>query len=86
MPPASRDMRAHNVYAVIPDVLGFIGIVRLIEMNSSEVRLQLTIPAYNLENVWWRRLVLPKRIDHWSLTSLQERLGKTGGCFAKNAQ
>ena len=26
-----------------------------------------------------RRLVLPKRIDTWSLTSLQQRLVKTGG-------
>jgi hypothetical protein len=26
----------------------------------------------------WRRLVLPKRIDTWSLTSLQQRLVKTG--------
>jgi len=27
----------------------------------------------------WRRLVLPMRIDHWSRTSLQQRLVKTGG-------
>jgi hypothetical protein len=26
-----------------------------------------------------RRLVLPKRIDKWSLTILQQRLVKTGG-------
>jgi hypothetical protein len=32
--------------------------------------------AYNLGNLW-RRLVLPKRIDNWSLTSLQQRLVKT---------
>jgi len=29
--------------------------------------------AYNLGNLW-RRLVLPQRIDNWSLTSLQQRL------------
>jgi hypothetical protein len=34
--------------------------------------------VYNLGNLW-RRLVLPKRIDKWSLTSLQQRLVKTGG-------
>ena len=34
--------------------------------------------AYNLGNLW-RRLVLPRRIDSWSLTSLQQRLVKTGG-------
>jgi hypothetical protein len=28
---------------------------------------------YNLANLW-PRLVLPKRIDHWSLTSSQQRL------------
>jgi hypothetical protein len=41
--------------------------------------------AYNLGNLW-RRLVLPKRIDHWSLTSLQQRLVKTGGRLIKHAR
>jgi len=36
----------------------------------------------NLGNLW-RRLVLPKRIDAWSLTSLQQRLVKTGGRLIK---
>ena len=48
--------------------------------RANEVRLQLSVLAYNLGNLW-RRLVLPKRIDHWSLTSLHKRLGKTGGRF-----
>jgi len=30
--------------------------------------------------------VLPKRIDHWSLTSLQQRLVKTGGRLVKYAR
>jgi hypothetical protein len=34
--------------------------------------------AYTLGNLW-RRLVLPRRIGDWSLTSLQQRLVKTGG-------
>ena len=34
----------------------------------------------------WRRLVLPKRIDTWSLTSLQQRLVKTGGRLVKHAR
>jgi hypothetical protein len=34
--------------------------------------------AYNLGNLW-RRLVLPRKIESWSLTSLQRRLVKTGG-------
>jgi len=31
-----------------------------------------------------RRLVLPKRIDLWSLTNLQQRLVKTGGRLFKH--
>ena len=30
--------------------------------------------------------MLPKRIDHWSLTSLQQRLVKTGGRLVKHAR
>ena len=48
------------------------------------VRLWLSVIAYNLGNLW-RRLVLPKRIDKWSLTSLQQRLVKTGGRLVKHA-
>jgi hypothetical protein len=50
---------------------------RAIRFRANEVRLQLSVLAYNLGNLW-RRLVLPKRIDSWSLTSLQQRLVKTG--------
>jgi hypothetical protein len=39
----------------------------------------------NLENLW-RRLALPKRIENWSLTSLQQRLVKTGGRLVKHAR
>jgi len=46
--------------------------------RANEVRLQLSVLAYNLGNLW-RRMVMPKRIGHWSLTSLQQRLVKTGG-------
>jgi Transposase DDE domain group 1 len=35
--------------------------------RANEVRLQLSVLAYNLGNLW-RRLVLPARIDTWSLT------------------
>ena len=31
-------------------------------------------------------LVLPKKIDAWSLTSLQQRLVKTGGRLVKHAR
>ena len=41
--------------------------------------------AYNLGNLW-RRLVLPDRIGNWSLTSLQQRLVKTGWRLIKHAR
>ena len=53
--------------------------------RSNEVRRMLSLIAYNLGNLW-RRLVLPKKIDHWSLTSLQQRLVKTGGRLVKHAR
>jgi len=53
--------------------------------RANEARLQLSPLAYNLGNLW-RRLVLPKRIDTWSLTSLQQRLVKTGGRLVKHAR
>jgi hypothetical protein len=53
--------------------------------RSNEVRLSLSVIAYNLGNLW-RRLVLPQRIGNWSLTSLQQRLVKTGGRLVKHAR
>jgi hypothetical protein len=47
-------------------------------LGSNEVRLWLGLIAYNPGNLW-RRLVLPKRTDNFSLTSLQQRAVKTGG-------
>jgi len=34
----------------------------------------------------WGRLVLPSRIEKWSLSSLQQRLVKTGGRLTKHAR
>jgi hypothetical protein len=45
----------------------------------------LNVIACNLGNLW-RPLVLPKKIDNWSLTSLQQRLVKTGGRLVKHAR
>ena len=53
--------------------------------RANEVRVQLSVIAYNLGNLW-RRLVLPKRIESWSLTSLQRRLVKIGGRLVKHAR
>jgi hypothetical protein len=53
--------------------------------RSNQVRLWLSLIAYNLGNLW-RRLVLPAAINSWSLTSLQQRLVKTGGRLIKHAR
>ena len=50
--------------------------------RANEVRLWLSLIAYNLGNLW-RRLALPARFGNWSLTSLQQRLVKTGGRLDK---
>ena len=50
--------------------------------GANEVRLWLSVLAYNLGNLW-RRLALPKTVGNWSLTSLQQRLVKTGRAVAK---
>jgi DDE family transposase len=47
--------------------------------------LWLSVIAYNSGNLW-RRLAVPRRIDTWSLTSLQQRLMKTGGRLIKHAR
>ena len=44
--------------------------------RSNQMRLALSLLAYNLANLW-RRLVLPQQIEKWSLTRLQQRLMKT---------
>jgi hypothetical protein len=53
--------------------------------RANEVRLWLSLIAYNLGNLW-RRLALPKGIGNWSLTSLQQRLVKPGGRLIKHAR
>ena len=41
------------------------------------IRLQLHALAYNLAN-FMRTLALPKEVEHWSLTTLREKLVKIG--------
>jgi hypothetical protein len=53
--------------------------------RPNEVRLWLSVLAYNLGNLW-RHLALPKAVGTWSLTSLQQRLVKTGGRLIKHAR
>ena len=53
--------------------------------RANEVRLLLGVIAYNLGNLL-RRLVLPVAIQSLSLTSLQQRLFKTGGRLIRHAR
>ncbi len=53
--------------------------------RANEVRLLLGVIAYNLGNLL-RRLVLPVAIQSWTLTSLQQRLFKTGGRLIRHAR
>src|SRR5438034_9862307 len=53
--------------------------------RANEVRLLLGVIAYNLGNLL-RRLVLPVAIQSWSLTSLQQRLFKTGAPLVRDAR
>jgi len=52
---------------------------------ANQVRLSLFVLAYNLGN-FMRRLALPEAMKHWSLTSLQTRLIKTGGRLVRHAR
>jgi hypothetical protein len=52
---------------------------------ANQVRLALFVLAYNLGN-FLRRLALPEAMKHWSLTSLQTRLIKTGGRLVQHAR
>ena len=53
--------------------------------RSNEVRLWLSVIAHNLGNLW-RRLALPKKIENWSLTSLQQGLVQTGRRLVTHAR
>ena len=52
---------------------------------ANAVRLQLHALAYNLANVL-RTLATPEGIEAWSLTSLRERLVKTGARLVRHAR
>jgi hypothetical protein len=66
--------------ALLPALLIGLGVTVMVEAND---HLQRNI--YNLGNLW-RRVALPARIRKWSLTSLQQRLVKTGGRLIQHAR
>ena len=49
------------------------------------MRLHLFAPAYNLGN-FLRTLALPRKIEHWTLTTLREKLIKIGAKVVQHAR
>ena len=53
--------------------------------RHNAVRLQLHALAYNLAN-FMRTLALPKEVEHWSLTTLREKLVKIGARIVRHGR
>ena len=53
--------------------------------RNNEVRLQLHALAYNLGN-FLRTLALPQEVEHWSLTTLREKLIKIGAKIVRHGR
>ena len=55
------------------------------KFRNNEVRLQLHALAYNLGN-FMRTLALPNEVEHWSLTTLREKLVKIGAKVVRHGR
>ncbi len=55
------------------------------KFRDNAVRLQLHALAYNLAN-FMRTLALPKEVEHWSLTTLREKLIKIGAKVVRHGR
>ncbi len=55
------------------------------KFRNNEVRLQLYALAYNLAN-FMRTLALPEEVEHWSLTTLREKLVKIGANVVRHGR
>jgi len=55
------------------------------KFRNNEVRLQLHALAYNLAN-FMRTLALPNEVEHWSLTTLREKLVKIGAKVVRHGR
>ncbi len=53
--------------------------------RNNEVRLQFHALDYNLGN-FMRTLALPKEVEHWSLTTLREKLVKIGAKVVRHGR
>ena len=54
------------------------------DFKDNQVRLQLFALAYNLGN-FLRTLALPRKVKHWTLTTLREKLIKIGAKVVHHA-
>jgi hypothetical protein len=54
-------------------------------MKANAMRLQLHALAYNLPN-FLRTLALPQKVQHWSLTSIRDRLVEIGAKLVSHAR
>jgi len=55
------------------------------KFRNNEVRLQLHALAYNLGN-FMRTLALPEEVEHWSLTTLREKLVTIGAKVVRHGR
>ena len=55
------------------------------KFRDNAVRLQLHALAYNIAN-FMRTLALPKEVEHWSLTTLREKLVKIGAKVVRHGR
>ncbi len=55
------------------------------KFRENAVRLQLHALAYNIAN-FMRTLALPKEVEHWSLTTLREKLVKIGAKVVRHGR
>ena len=54
------------------------------DFDDNQVRLQLFVMAYNIDN-FLRRLALPRQIKDWSLRTIREKLVKIGAKVVSHA-
>ena len=92
--PAKRVMAFYNqrgkAEQYIKDGKNAIKLTRLScrKFRDNEVRVQLHALAYNAYNLanFMRTLALPKEVEHWSLTTLREKLVKIGAKVVRHGR
>ena len=76
-----REDQVYLLLALVIGALAGLAVVAFILLNG-----RLGARLYSMDGAAWRRLALPRRMGNWSLTSLQQRLVKTGGRLVKHAR